>query len=194
LTDLKSVCVYCGSRPGEKPCYAEAARGMGKILAASNIELVFGGGDVGLMGLVANAVIDEGGRVTGILPRFLGKVEMPAVRIHELILTETMHERKALMHERSDGFCVLPGGVGTIEEMVEMISWAYLQQHAKPIVLVNLEGYWDPFLTLFDHIAAQGFSAPDLPQVWRVVDRIEDVIPTMRKWLQGNGDMHPTKI
>ena len=187
MTELKSVCVYCGSRVGEMPAYAETARGLGTILAASEIELVYGGGDIGLMGLVANAVVDGGGRVTGVLPRFLRKVEIPAERIHELILTETMHERKALMYERSDGFCVLPGGIGTIEEMVEMISWAYLQQHAKPIVLVNVEGYWDPFLALLDHIAAQGFSAADLPQLWRVVDRIEDVIPTMRKWLQDEG-------
>jgi len=182
---LQSVCVYCGSRVGARDSYMEAARTLGRALAKADIELVYGGGDIGLMGAVANAVVDGGGVVTGVLPQFLREVEIPSHRIRELVITETMHDRKALMFERSDAFCVLPGGIGTLEEMVEMMSWAYLRQHAKPIVLVNLDGFWDPFFALVDHMIAEGFAHEDMPKLWQVVDKIEDVLPAMRKWLDG---------
>lgn len=182
---LQSICVYCGSREGTSDTYMEAARALGRAIAEAEIELVYGGGDIGLMGAVANAVVDGGGMVTGVLPQFLRDVEIPSHRIRELVITETMHERKALMFERSDAFCVLPGGIGTLEEMVEMMSWAYLRQHTKPIVLVNLGGFWDPFFTLVDHMIAEGFAHEDMPRLWRVVDTVEDVLPAMRKWLGG---------
>lgn len=185
MSELTSVCVYCGSSPGKSTRYMEAGRKLGQILAVEEIELVFGGGDVGVMGAVANAVVDGGGRVTGIIPQFLREVEIPSERIQELIVTESMHERKALMYERSDGFCVLPGGIGTLEEVIEMISWAQLNQHQKPIILVNINDYWDPFLTLLTHVVEQGFARPDIRRVWRVVDNVQDVLPAMRDWLKG---------
>lgn len=183
VVKLQSVCVYCGSRVGARDSYMDAARTLGRALAEAEIELVYGGGDIGLMGAVANAVVDGGGMVTGVLPRFLRDVEIPSHRIRELVITETMHDRKALMFERSDAFCVLPGGIGTLEEMVEMMSWAYLRQHTKPIVLVNLGGFWDPFIALVDHMITEGFAHEDMPKLWQVVTRVEDVLPAMRKWL-----------
>ena len=185
MTTLKSVCVYCGSSNGTRPSYLEAARKLGAALAADKVGLVFGGGDVGLMGAVANTVVDSGGAVIGIIPRFLREVEIPSERIQELVVTETMHERKALMYERSDAFCALPGGIGTLEEIVEMISWAQLNQHRKPIILVNIEGYWDAFEALLDYVIEQGFARPDIRRVWKVVDHVEDVLPTIRDWLKG---------
>ncbi len=183
MSDLKSVCVYCGSSPGKRTGYAEMAKKLGQQMAEEGIELVFGGGDVGIMGTVANAVIDHGGRVTGIIPQFLRSVEVPSERIDELIITETMHERKALMYERSDAFVALPGGIGTLEEIVEMISWAQLNQHCKPIVLVNLNDYWKPFTGLLDHVIDEGFARADIRRVWREVDNVQDVLPTIRDWL-----------
>jgi len=183
VSDLKSVCVYCGSSPGNHAEYADVARTLGRQMAEDGIDLVFGGGDVGVMGTIANAVVDHGGRVTGIIPEFLRAVEMPSERINELIVTESMHERKALMYERSDAFCALPGGIGTLEEIVEMISWAQLNQHRKPIVLVNLRSFWDPFTDLLDHMIDQGFARADIRRVWRVVDTVQDVLPTIRDWL-----------
>ena len=153
-------------------------------MVKDGVECVFGGGDVGLMGMVANTVVNEGGHVTGIIPEFLRAVEMPAGSIQELVVTETMHERKALMYERSDGFAVLPGGIGTLEEVVEMISWGQLNQHTKPIVLINLDGFWDPFLELIDHIIDQGFARADIRRVWRVVSSAEEALPAMRDWLE----------
>jgi len=159
------------------------AKLLGQQMAAENVALVFGGGDVGTMGAIATSVVESGGHVTGIIPEFLRAVEMPSERIDELIITDTMHERKGLMYERSDAFCALPGGIGTLEEVVEMISWAQLNQHRKPVVLVNLHGFWDPFTRLLDHMIDEGFARADIRRVWRVVDSVQDVLPTIRDWL-----------
>lgn len=185
VSELKSVCVYCGSSPGKNHIYMETGRRLGKRLADEGIDLVFGGGDVGVMGAVANATVDAGGRVTGIIPRFLRDVEIPSERIQELIITETMHERKALMYERSDAFVVLPGGIGTLEEVIEMISWAQLNQHSKPIILVSIEDYWTPFFALLDHVVAHGYARPDIRRVWRTVKDVEDILPAIREWMKG---------
>ncbi len=191
MSDLKSVCVYCGSRPGDDQAFMETGRKLGQTLAAEGIELVFGGGDVGIMGATANAVVDAGGRVIGVIPKFLRDVEIPSERIQELILTDTMHERKHDMYERSDAFCVLPGGVGTLEEVIEVISWAQLQQHAKPIVLVNVNNYWAPFLALLDHVMNRGFAGPETRQHYRIVESYDQVLPTIRNWING-GDREKT--
>jgi len=183
LATLGSVCVYCGSRVGARESYLLAAKRLGAALAREGIELVYGGGDIGLMGAVANAVVAGGGRVTGIIPEFLRAVEIPSHKVSEMVITGSMHERKASMYERSDAFCVLPGGIGTLEEMIEMISWAYLRQHAKPIVLLNVEGYWEPYEALIDHVIAEGFAPEDMKTLWHVVDNVEDVVPAMHKWL-----------
>jgi len=157
---------------------------LGAILAAQDVELVFGGGDVGLMGTVANTVLEGGGHVTGIIPGFLRAVEMPSDKIQELVVTDTMHERKGLMYERSDAFCALPGGIGTLEEVVEMIPWAQLNQHTKPIVLISIDNYWTPFLKLLDHVIDCGFARADIRRVWTVVDSVEEVLPAIRTWLK----------
>ncbi len=185
LSKLRSICVYCGSSPGNNHIYLKSGKRLGQILAQENVELVFGGGDVGVMGAIANATVEGGGRVTGIIPKFLRNVEIPSERIQELIITDTMHERKHLMYERSDAFCVLPGGIGTLEEVIEMISWAQLNQHSKPIILVSIGDYWTPFFELLDHVVDSGFARPDIRRVWRVVKRVEDVLPAIRDWMTG---------
>lgn len=191
MSDLKSVCVYCGSCPGDDHAFMETGRKLGKMLAEEGVELVFGGGDVGIMGATANAVVEAGGRVTGIIPKFLREVEIPSDRIQELIITDSMHERKHDMYERSDAFVVLPGGIGTLEEVIEMISWAQLRQHAKPIILVSINNYWDPFFAMLDHVIEHGFARPEIRGLYHVVDRYEEVLPSIRQWMTdgNNGSM-----
>ena len=148
MNKIKTVCVYCGSGPGTNPRFVEAAIALGKNFAENNIRLVYGGGSVGLMGAVAKSVLDHGGAVTGIIPEFLRSRENALTRVQEMIVTPDMHERKRLMFERSDAFVALPGGVGTLEELVEMLTWQQLGRHAKPILLANIDGFWEPLLAL----------------------------------------------
>jgi uncharacterized protein (TIGR00730 family) len=180
---LRTVCVYCGSGSGRAPAYAEAARAFGRILAQSGIGLVYGGGSLGLMGEIARSVIHHGGHVTGIIPGFLSEREHMLVEAQELIVVDDMHQRKQLMFIKSDAFVALPGGLGTLEEFVEQLTWSQLGRHAKPIVLLNVEGFWDPLLKLFDRMGGQGFIRPGLDLNLLVVDRIEDVIPAIDKAL-----------
>src|SRR5579862_3766461 len=159
MSKINALCVYCGSSPGTDPAFVETARTFGKILAENEIRLVYGGGSTGLMGALADAVLKNGGDVTGIIPEFLTNRERPQPRLHaqELIVTRDMHERKRKMFERADGFVALPGGIGTLEELVEQLTWAQLGRHKKPILLVNIKGYWDPLLTLVEHMRTQEF-------------------------------------
>jgi uncharacterized protein (TIGR00730 family) len=184
----KSICVFCGSRRGHREEYAQAARKLGAILAENEVALVYGGGGIGLMGEVANAALERGGHVTGIMPDFLRDVEPPSYSVSEFVLTANMHERKAEMYERSDAFCVLPGGIGTLEEAVEMVSWAYLKRHAKPIVFVDINGYWDSLLQLVDFIVDEGFAPKEMSGHWEVVSSVDDVLPTIDGWLDRNKD------
>ena len=180
MSKINALCVYCGSSPGNDPAFAAAARAFGKILAENKVRLIYGGGSVGLMGALAHAVLDHGGAATGIIPEFLTKRERPRRLDQELIVTRDMHERKAKMFERADGFVALPGGIGTLEELVEQLTWAQLGRHKKPILLANIKGYWDPLLTLVDHMRAQEFL-PALPRVdCLVADRVEDILPKLR--------------
>ena len=182
MSKINALCVYCGSSAGTDPAFVETARSFGKILAENEIRLVYGGGSTGLMGALASAVLDHGGEVTGIIPEFLTKRERPRPREHaqELIGTRDMHERKRIMFERADGFVALPGGIGTLEELVEQLTWAQLGRHKKPILLANIKGYWDPLLTLVDHMRAQEFL-PAVPRVdCLVADRVEDILPKLR--------------
>lgn len=142
MKQIKTVCVYCGSGPGTNPRFVAAAEGLGRIFAENNIRLVYGGGAVGLMGAIARSVLDHGGAVTGIIPDFLRARENALTRVQEMIVTPDMHERKRLMFERSDAFVALPGGVGTLEELVEMMTWQQLGRHAKPILLARIRRYW----------------------------------------------------
>jgi uncharacterized protein (TIGR00730 family) len=180
---LQSICVYCGSGPGENPSYADAARNFGRILAASRIGLVYGGGSLGLMGEIARSVLDHGGHVTGIIPGFLSEREHMLIEAQELIVVDDMHQRKQLMFAKSDAFVALPGGLGTLEEFVEQLTWSQLGRHSKPIVLVNIDGFWDPLLALFDKMDAELFIRRGLELNLLVVDRIEDIIPVIDKAL-----------
>src|SRR5512134_3462451 len=145
---LQSVCVYCGSGTGRNSAFVAAARGLGRLLAASRIGLVYGGGSLGLMGEIARSVLDHGGHVTGIIPGFLSEREHMLIEAQELIVVDDMHQRKHLMFVKSDAFVALPGGLGTLEEFVEQLTWAQLGRHMKPIILANIDGYWDPLLAL----------------------------------------------
>ncbi|WP_284315057.1 TIGR00730 family Rossman fold protein [Labrys miyagiensis] len=180
MTKLKSICVYCGSSSGIRPSYVAGAQRLGADMAAGGIRLVYGGGDVGLMGSVARAVIDNGGTVTGIIPTFLKRRERMLTDVEELIVTKDMHERKRLMFERADAFVALPGGVGTLEELVEQLTWAQLGQHKKPIVLVNIDGFWTRFLEILDHMREEGFIRPETTVDVLVASKSEDVVPMLR--------------
>jgi hypothetical protein len=154
---MKRICVFCGSSPGFRPVYAEAARATGRLLVERGIGLVYGGGNVGLMGEVADAVLAAGGEVTGVIPRALMEREVGHRGLTELHVVGTMHERKALMVDLSDGFVALPGGYGTLDELCEALTWAQLGIHARPCGVLNVEGYFDPLLALFDHAVREGF-------------------------------------
>jgi uncharacterized protein (TIGR00730 family) len=154
---ISNLCVYCGSSPGTNPAFIEAAKDFGKILAESKINLVYGGGSFGLMGALANSVLDHGGTVTGIIPESLVTRERALNRVQEMVVTRDMHERKRLMFEHSDAFVALPGGIGTLEELVEQLTWVQLMHHQKPVVLCSIEGFWTPLIETFDRMKAAGF-------------------------------------
>lgn len=172
-----NFCVYCGSGPGRKPVYAEAAHTLGRAMAASGVGLVYGGGSLGLMGEVARATLSGGGRVTGIIPSFLVDRELMLKEADDLIVTADMHERKRLMFEKSDAFVALPGGVGTLEELVEQLTWAQLGRHNKPIVIANVDGFWTPFLNLLAHMKEDLFIRAGLEVRYIVVDDAARIVP-----------------
>lgn len=176
---ISAVCVYCGSGKGLDPAYAIGARKLGKALADNGIRLVYGGGSLGLMGEVAKAALGAGGKVTGIIPNFLGAREQMLHDVDELIVVDDMHSRKKLMFERSDAFVALPGGIGTLEELVEQLTWSQLGQHSKPIVVADLKGFWSPFLELLAHMKRETFIRPGLDVRFAVVDRAEKILPTI---------------
>jgi uncharacterized protein (TIGR00730 family) len=157
MPDRPHVCVFCGSSRGSRPAYAEAARRLGAALARRGLGLVYGGGRVGLMGIVADAALAEGGRVVGVIPTPLARKEIAHHGLTELHVVPTMHDRKALMAEKSSGFITLPGGIGTLEEFFEIHTWAALGLHQKPIGILNVDGYFDPLLALLDHLAGERF-------------------------------------
>jgi uncharacterized protein (TIGR00730 family) len=182
MSKINAICVYCGSSPGTDPAFAKAARDFGKILAESGVRLVYGGGSIGLMGAIAGSVIEHGGAATGIIPEFLTEKERPRRLAQEQIITRDMHERKRTMFERADAFVALPGGLGTLEELVEQMTWAQLGRHKKPILIVNINGFWDPLLVLIDHMRALGLvPSPARGVELLVVDRIEDILPKLRE-------------
>jgi len=154
---LQSVCVFCSSSQGLDPAYTEAARSLGRTLAEANIRLVFGGGHVGLMGVVSNAPLEAGGEVIGVIPRSLVERELAHAGLTDLRIVGSMHERKAMMSDLSEGFITLPGGTGTLEEFFEVLTWAQLGEHEKPCGLLNVAGYYDPLLAVFDHMIDKGF-------------------------------------
>src|ERR1700756_4004958 len=177
---IKTVCVYCGSGPGTNPRFVEAAIAFGKALAENGIRLVYGGGSIGLMGAVATSVLDHGGNATGIIPDFLTARENALARVQEMVVTPDMHERKRLMFERSDAFVALPGGIGTLEELVEQLTGQKLGRHSKPVLLANIDGFWEPFFDLLSHMRSTQFIRAGLTVDILKADRVEDVLPRLR--------------
>jgi len=183
MSEIRSVCVYCGSSTGRSDIYLRAGEALGRSIAAAGLRLVYGGGTKGIMGAVARGAAGAGGRVLGIIPRFLIRKEThghaPALA-DDLIVTEDMHTRKHRMFENSDAFVALPGGIGTLEEIVEIMTWGQLGRHAKPIVFANVDGFWAPMLTLLDHMKAEGFIHSQHLVRPLVIDAIEDIVPAIR--------------
>lgn len=173
--DIRALCVFCGSRMGTNVNFRAAAERLGMLMAERGIRLVYGGGAIGLMGVVATSVLAHGGKVTGVIPDFLMSLEVGNPGVTDLVVVDSMHERKARMFELSDGFVVLPGGLGTLDETIEIATWKQLQLHAKPIVAVNIDGYWDTLGTLLDGVVAGGFAHPAMPALITTVDTVDAV-------------------
>ena len=182
-----SICVFCGARFGTDPAASEIARQLGGLLAAQGITLVYGGGGVGLMGLVANAALDGGGKAVGVIPRFLLQREAGHPDLDETVVVETMHERKLTMFERSDAFVVLPGGIGTMEELFEVLSWRTLGLHSKPIVIVDQGGYWAPLAALLRSIVERGFAEPGHLDHVAFVRELSEILPAIRAMPRDTG-------
>ena len=183
---VRNVCVYCGSNSGINPAYTEAARTLGRHMAKAGVGLVYGGGGLGLMGELARTVLAAGGRVTGIIPAFLSKKERMLRDAHEMIVVDDMHQRKKLMFDKSDAFVALPGGIGTLEELVEQLTWAQLGRHNKPIVLVNIEGFWKPLLDLLGHMRSEEFIRHTMEVRFITVSRAEDVLDAVLAWAKAH--------
>lgn len=176
---LQSVCVFCGSSDEADPAYIAAAAALGRSLAQAKLKLVYGGGGVGLMGAVARGAHEAGGEVLGVIPTFLIGKER-ALETVEHVIVNNMHERKMLMYERSDGFAILPGGVGTLEEVVELLSWRRLDLHAKPVVFYNPNNFWSTLFALFQHTVDEKLTPPEFMDAWTSVERIQDIVPALQ--------------
>lgn len=181
MSKLRKICVYCGSGPGCNPAYMAAAKQFGRLCAKQGIGIVYGGSNIGIMGEIAQSALDAGGNVTGILPKFWYDSPLMHKHLSELIITETMHERKQRMFELSDAFVALPGGIGTLEELAEMLTWNQIGQHTKPIVIANIEGFWQPLITLLDHMSADEFIRDGLKVAYEVANTVEDILPAIEK-------------
>lgn len=187
MSEIRSICVYCGSSTGHNPLYREAGLALGKSIAEHGLRLVYGGGTRGIMGAVAQGVMLAGGEVVGIIPTFLLDKEASlekAKELSELIVVEDMHQRKRLMFQKSDAFVTLPGGIGTVEEIVEMMTWAQIGQHTKPMVFANINKFWQPMLAMLDHMRNEGFLHTAQKVQPMIIDRPEDIIPAI---LTANG-------
>jgi uncharacterized protein (TIGR00730 family) len=181
MSGINSICVYCASGPGNVPAFMDAAQSFGRILAENEIGLVYGGGSVGLMGALAEAALDHGGTVTGVIPDFLVNREHMLTRVQQRIITRDMHERKRVMFEQADAFVALPGGIGTLEELVEQLTWAQLGRHKKPILILNVAGFWDPLCVLLDHMKKLDFIRADLSINLLVAERVTEILPKLRE-------------
>jgi len=193
MTKIRSICVYCGSSPGKDNAYLDAARTLGNAMGRAGLRLVYGGGAKGIMGAVAHATAEAGGNVMGIIPRFLMNKEASEAalaRLDEVVVTEDMHARKHRMFEESDAFVALPGGIGTLEEIVEIMTWAQLGRHRKPMVFGNVGGFWNPMMALMDHMKHEGFlHSAHLVQPL-LVDDPADILPAVLG--SASGHKNPT--
>ena len=179
MSEISTLCVYCGAARGRNVKLEEFASGFGAACASRGIKLVFGGGGLGLMGAVSDGARKNGGRVIGIIPRSLEEIEIPPADLSDLVVVDNMHERKQQMFQRADGFVSLPGGFGTLEETIEIITWRQLGFHDKPVILANHLGYWDPLISLFEHIVASGFAHADSRDLYRVADSVDEIFEGM---------------
>jgi len=175
----RSICVYCGSGNGKSPAYRQAAEVLGAAIANAGYGLVYGGGSLGLMGETAKATLAHGGHVTGIIPGFLSEKEQMLQDVQELLVVDDMHERKMLMFDKADAFVALPGGIGTLEELVEQLTWSQLGRHRKPIVVANIGGFWQPFLSLLAHMREETFIREGLEVSFHVVDKADAILPAI---------------
>jgi uncharacterized protein (TIGR00730 family) len=179
MSKINALCVYCGSSPGTDPAFTAAARSFGKILAENGVRLIYGGGSVGMMGTLADSVLKHGGQATGIIPDFLVRRERPAQNGVQQVVVPDMHVRKRKMFEMADGFVALPGGIGTLEELVEQLTWVQLGRHRKPILIANINGYWDPLLTLIEHMRAVEFVPPALNIDLLIAEAVGEILPRL---------------
>ncbi|VAV86697.1 Lysine decarboxylase family [hydrothermal vent metagenome] len=180
MAHINSICVYCGSRPGRNGRFKIMAQDFGDLLAQNNIRLVYGGGNIGLMGIIANRVMKQGGKVTGIIPRHLDDAEGGWKEATDFFVVDNMHDRKRMMFDHSDAFVALPGSIGTLDELIEVITWRQLGLHNKPIVIVNIDDYWQPLFALIDNFIAEEFTVPETRDLFHVVPAAEDVIPLLK--------------
>ena len=179
MTRIRSICVYCGSSDGADPRFVEAARVLGAAMAASGVRLVYGGGNGGLMGEVARAVLAGGGQVSGVIPRFLVEMEKLLGEAQDITIVDDMHQRKQLMFDKADAFVTLPGGIGTLEELAEQLTWVQLARHGKPVLIADIAGFWKPLLSLFAHMNEQGFLRKGYELRYIVAERVGDILPML---------------
>jgi uncharacterized protein (TIGR00730 family) len=195
MTVIRSVCVFCGSRVGDDPEFRAAARRLGEQFARNGIRLVYGGGSIGLMGVLADAVLKHGGEVHGVIPEFLDRIEVGHRKLTSLDVVDSMHVRKAQMFEAADAFVVLPGGLGTLDETMEILTWRQLGLHDKPILLVDHKGYWEPLLALLDNTVRRGFAGEETRKLFHVVSDVRDVLPALGFAAeQATGKAAPAKV
>jgi uncharacterized protein (TIGR00730 family) len=181
MSKIRTVCVYCGSSPGTDPAFIESARALGQAMAAHGVGLIYGGGGEGMMGEVASAVMAGGGTVTGIIPEFLVQREHAHKNVPNMIVTRDMHERKRKMFEMADAFVAMPGGIGTLEELVEQLTWVQLGRHRKPVLVANIAGFWDPLGALIDHMRKLEFIRGQYSFDLLMADKVADILPMLEK-------------
>ena len=181
MRQIRNICLYCGSASGNDPAFTHAAQSFGRLIATAGIGLVYGGASCGLMGAAAHAALAAGGHVTGVIPDFFDEYEVAEKRISELIIVKDMHERKRIMFERSDAFVAFPGGIGTLEELAEQLTWIQLGQHRKPLIIADINGFWGPLLALISHMRESAFIRPSHEIRYQVAQTVEDILPMILK-------------
>jgi uncharacterized protein (TIGR00730 family) len=194
MSAIRNVCVYCGSSAGDDARFGDAAEELGRALAAEGIGLVYGGGGEGLMGRLARSTLMAGGYVTGVIPSFLIRKEHALTTTQEVLVVDSMHERKQAMFDRADAFIALPGGIGTLEELVEQLTWAQLNRHMKPILIADIGGFWRPLLALLAHMRIEGFIREGFEARYMVAERIEDVLPMLRAAESRSAERKPQEV
>lgn len=181
MSSIRSLCVFCGSRVGLNPAFIEAAEQLGRSLAERDVRLIYGGGSIGLMGVVMQSVLDHGGEVTGVIPEFLMRREVGNPNLTELVVVGSMHERKRRMFELADGFAILPGGLGTLDEAIEIITWQQLGLHSKPVAVLSIAAYWTGLETLIEQVIAQGFADPAIARLFTVTTDVESLLASLEE-------------